>query len=121
MGLGAPFKNWMGAMMGWCVLSPAAAKFVLNTILVANHLVVKGVRLFGYESSEAECTWREICSLSFADDWLGIMCNEGEARKVWKLWTMWEVITGSKSSASRREVRPCSPALRTATTGGHAR
>ena len=54
-----------------CVLSPAAAKFVLNTILAAIHLVVKGVRLFGYESSDAERTWREICSLSFADDWLG--------------------------------------------------
>ena len=94
---------------------------MLNTILVAIQLVVKGVRLFGYESSDAEHTWRDICSLSFADDWLGIMCNVGEVRKVWKLWTTWEVITGAASSASMREVRPCSPALRTATTGGHAR
>ena len=58
---------------------------MLNTILVAIHLVVKGVRLFGYESSDAERTWRDICSLSFADDWLGIMCNEGKVCKVWSL------------------------------------
>ena len=63
---------------------------------------VKGVRLFGYESSDVEFTWREICSLSFADDWLGIMCNVGEVRKVWKLWTMWEVITGSKLGIKAR-------------------
>ena len=83
-------------------MSPAAAKFVLNTILVAIHLAVKGVRLFGYESSDAECTWREICSLLFADNWLGIMCNEGEVHKVWSLWTMWEVVTGSKLGIKAR-------------------
>ena len=33
-GLGKPFKNWMGALMG-CVLSPDRAKLLLNTILVA--------------------------------------------------------------------------------------
>jgi hypothetical protein len=73
-----------------------AAKFVLNTILVAIHLVDKGARLFGYESSDAACTWREICSLAFADDRLGAMCNKDEVRKVWALWTSWEVVTGSK-------------------------
>ena len=52
------------------VLSPAAAKFVLNTILVATHFVVKGIRLFGYEPTDVAHTWRQICSLVFADDWL---------------------------------------------------
>ena len=61
----------------------AAAKFVLNTILVAIHLVVKGIRLFGYEPADVAQTWRQICSLAFADDWLGAMCNVTEVRKVW--------------------------------------
>ena len=99
--MSAPFKNWMGELMG-CVLSPAAAKFVLNTILVAIHLVVKGVKLFGYEPSDVAHTWREICSLAFADDWLGVMCSVEEVRKVWALWTMWEVITGSKLGIKAR-------------------
>ena len=79
-----------------CVLSPAAAKFVLDTILVAIHLVVKGVRLFGYTDGAAAQCWREICSLAFADDWLGAMCSVTEVRKVWALWSCWEAITGSK-------------------------
>ena len=33
-GLGAPFKNYMGALMG-CVLSPDRAKLVLNTVVAA--------------------------------------------------------------------------------------
>ena len=85
-----------------CVISPAAAKFVLDTILVAIHLVVKGIRLFGYEPSDVAHTWREICSLAFADDWLGIMRNVAEVRKVWALWTNWEVITGSKLGIKAR-------------------
>ena len=105
---------------------PAAAKFVLNTILVAIHLVVKGVRLFGYgESSDAERTWRDICSLSFAADWLGLMCTEGKVHvhKVWSLWTMWEVVTGSKLGIKARGKTALTGIAysSTAMTGGHAR
>ena len=56
---------------------------MLNIILVAIHLVVKGIRLFGYEPTDVSQTWRHICSLAFADNWLGAMCNVTEqVRKV---------------------------------------
>lgn len=46
VGLGAPFKNPMGALMG-DVLSPDKAKLVLHSVLIAIEQVCKGVRLWG--------------------------------------------------------------------------
>ena len=46
--------------------------------------------------------WRQICSLAFADDWLGAMCNVTEVHKVWTLWNNWEDITGSKLGIKAR-------------------
>ena len=54
------------------------------------------------EPTDVAHTWRQICSLAFADDWLGAMCNMTEVHKVWSLWTNWEVITGSKLGIKAR-------------------
>ena len=70
-GLGKPFKNWMGALMG-CVLSPDRAKLLLNTILVAINATCKGVPLWGYDEEELS---REVTQMMFADDWLGVFSS----------------------------------------------
>ena len=43
-GLGEPFANYIGRLMG-CPLSPASAKILLNSILIAICATVKGVRV----------------------------------------------------------------------------
>ena len=69
-GLGDPFKNWMGALMG-CVLSPDRAKIFLNTVLIALELVTRGVRLYGYGRKGRTRTWRVIYELIAKRPWDG--------------------------------------------------
>ena len=91
-GLGKPFKNWMGALMG-CVLSPDRAKLLLNTILVAINATCKGVPLWGYDEDGLN---REITQMMFADDWLGVFSSVAMLRRAWAIWRCWEAATGSK-------------------------
>jgi hypothetical protein len=46
-GLGGPFQNWMGWLMG-CVLSPDKAKIFFNVCLLALRVQMRGVPLFGF-------------------------------------------------------------------------
>ena len=88
-GLGAGFRNHMGALMG-CVLSPDKAKLLLNSVLVAIKAVCKGVRLWGQDM------WREVTQVAYADDWCGCFSSAGELKKAWAIWRCWEAISGSK-------------------------
>ena len=94
-GLSSAFKNPRGALMG-CVLSPDKAKLLLNSIVAAISLHIKGVRLFGWGEAERSETWRHISQLMFADDWCGTFHSAAEARAAWQIWRAWEPITGCK-------------------------
>ena len=91
-GLGEGFQNHMGALMG-CVLSPDKAKLLLNTVLVAIEAVCSGVELWGFD---VEAAARRVCHMAFADDWCGTFQTLGDLRNAWKVWTMWEAVSGSK-------------------------
>ena len=104
-------------------MSPAAAKCVLNTILVdRDTLGGQGhpdLRLRAdRHGANVEA---DLLAVAFVDDWLGAMCNVTEVRKVWLLWTNWEVITGSKLGIKARGKTVCSPAYPMGRTGGRAR
>ena len=94
-GLSGKFKNPRGALMG-CVLSPDKAKILLNSIVAAISLHIKGVRLFGWGEAERAETWRCIAQLCYADDWCGTFHSAAEARAAWAIWKAWEPITGCK-------------------------
>jgi hypothetical protein len=94
IGLSAPFKNHMGALMGE-VLSPDRAKIILNSILWAIKLHVHGVQLFGFGEDE-EGRIRAIASLAYADDWAGTFSSEADLRRAWAIWSVWVPISGSK-------------------------
>ena len=100
VGLGVSFKNWMGSLMGCRLRLPS----LCSTPYWSRYTWCSRAsgRLFGYEPTDVAQTWRQICSLAFPDDWLGAMCNVTEVRKVWLLWTNWEVITGSKLGIKAR-------------------
>ena len=93
-GLGVPFKNPRGALMG-CVLSPDRAKIMLNSIVSAISLHTKGVRLYGWGVQERIDTWAYINSMAFADDWCGTFSCAEEVLAAWKLWDAWAMATGS--------------------------
>ena len=101
VGLGAPFKNWMGSLMG--VFSRLRLPSLCSTPYWSRYT-------WWSRASGCLVTSRptgayveaDLCSLAFADDWLGAMCNVTEVRKVWSLWINWEVITGSKLSIKAR-------------------
>ena len=67
-GLGAAFSNPRGAHMG-CVLSPDKAKVWVNSIIVAIHASVKGVKMYGWGDEESAETWREAKQARYGDDW----------------------------------------------------
>jgi ribonuclease HI len=94
IGLSAPFRNHMGALMGE-VLSPDRAKIILNSILWAIKLHVHGVQLFGFGEDE-EGRIRAIASLAYADDWAGTFGSEADLRRAWAIWSVWVPISGSK-------------------------
>ena len=83
-----------------CVLSPDKAKLLLNTVLIATVAVGRGVRMWGFSSSDVHTTMRRISSLAFADDYLGCFESETELRKVWRVWRLWEVISGTFRSTA---------------------
>jgi hypothetical protein len=94
-GLGDRFRNPTGALMG-CVLSPAKAKLVLNSIVAAINLVAKGVRLWGYSPEQLQRTWRSIAQLMYADDWIGMFTSKTQMMRAWRMWSTWELISGNK-------------------------
>ena len=100
-GLGAPFKNHMGALMG-CVLSPDKAKILLNTVLVAIQAVAKGVRLWGFGADQQESAWRAILQLCYADDHLATFTSEAELKKAWSIWRLWAPITGCSLGVKKK-------------------
>ena len=92
VGMGAPFPNYMGALMGE-VLSPDKARILLNTVLWAIILTVRGVPMHGYDLEGAA---RYVVSMAYADDWAGTMLLEPEMHKVWMVWASWAPISGCK-------------------------
>ena len=100
-GLSAPFKNWMGWLMG-CVLSPDKAKILLNTSLLALRIVIAGVPLFGFgreegpSAAEAATAWECIQQLVYGDDWAGACMNLAEVVKAWEMWVAWTEIVGAR-------------------------
>ena len=98
-GLGVPFANHMGRLMG-CPLSPASAKILLNSILIAISAHVKGVRIWQGEAPAWEelgdDQWRRVVQLAFADDWCGILETADQLHAAWDMWSMWALISGSK-------------------------
>ena len=62
-GMSEAFENWMGAMMG-CVLSPDRAKLVLDSLLRAIRVPVRGFRLWGMEAATDDEHWACIRSLA---------------------------------------------------------
>ena len=109
-GLGDPFKNYMGALMG-CVLSPDRAKLVLNTVVAAISLHCKGVRVAGYGVDELRDTWVRIEQVMFADDHLGLHESVPDLRDAWEVWSTWAPISGCKLGVKVN--------LKTAVTGVH--
>ena len=83
-GLSRPFKNPRGALMG-DVLSPDKAKILLNSIVAAIDLHVRGVRLWGWGEEQRAETWKHIAQLCYADDWCGIFRSAAEARAAWSI------------------------------------
>ena len=101
VGLGSPFGNWMGWLMG-CVLSPDKSRILLNSIAVAIQAKVRGVRLWGFgrvggpTRSEAAQAWRAVEQLMFGDDWAGISGNAQEVALAWAMWCEWASMSGAK-------------------------
>lgn len=87
-GLGAPFANRMGRLMG-CPVSPDSAKILLNSVLMAIKAAVSGVQLWPF-SGEA------ICQLAYADDWVGLFDDVGQLRKALCIWLTWAEVVGAK-------------------------
>ena len=77
-----------------CVLSPDRATLLLNTVMVEIKLVCKGVRLWGHGQADQEPTWKQIVQAAFADDWCGCFESEGELQKAWRVWRVWENVSG---------------------------
>lgn len=71
IGLGAPFMNHMGRLMG-CPVSPDSAKILLNSVLTAIRASVRGIRLWPFGGEE-------ICQLAYADDWVGLFDDVGQS------------------------------------------
>ena len=95
-GLGAPFNNTAGALMG-CVLSPDKAKLLLNTVVVAIAAVCRGFKLWGHdEEGGLDALRARVAQVAFADDWIGMFESEADLRKAWDIWRIWEDISGSK-------------------------
>ena len=93
-GLSEYFRNSRGALMG-CVLSPDRAKILLNSMVMAIHLHVKGVRVWG-SGGDGGDLWKQIVQLAYADDWLGCFERGEEVKKAWALWSVWEQATGNR-------------------------
>jgi len=89
----------MGRLMG-CPLSPASAKILLNSVLIAVSAHAKGVRVWQGEAPawhEVDAaTWRRIVALAFADDWCGTFECADQLRAAWDIWAAWELVSGSK-------------------------
>ena len=100
-GLSAPFKNWMGWLMG-CVLSPDKAKILLNTSLLALRVVLAGVPLLGFgreegpTAAEAAAAWECVQQLVYGDDWAGACLSEAEVVRAWEMWVAWTEIVGAR-------------------------
>ena len=107
-GLGNPFSNHVGRLMG-DVLAPDQAKIFLNTVIVAIRAVVRGVTLWGTTSRDIDGMVKCVLELSYADDWAGCSLSLSELRKFWVIWQHWEVISGSKLGIKLK--------LKTAVTG----
>ena len=69
-GLGRAVHNHMGCLMG-CSLSPDKVKLLLNSIIVAISLQVKGVRLWG-EGADEQGIRNTLLQMAYADDWCGV-------------------------------------------------
>eukprot|EP00966_Prymnesium_polylepis_P030528 710495-Prymnesium_polylepis.1 len=61
----------MGCLMG-CPLSPDKAKLLLNSIIVAISLQVKGVQLWGEGAGDAGRIRETLLQMAYADDWCGV-------------------------------------------------
>ena len=94
-GLGKPFSNHVGRLMG-DVLAPDQAKIFLNTVIIAIRAVVRGVTLWGSTSTDIDGLVKSVLELSYADDWAGCTLSLVELRKFWVVWQHWEVVSGSK-------------------------
>ena len=94
-GLGGKFKNHMGALMG-CVLSTEDARIFLNSMVTAIFAVARGIRLWGYASTNMDRTWEELCQLVLADDWLGCFTRPKEVRRAWAMLSAWEPCAGTE-------------------------
>ena len=80
VGLGASFKNWMGSLMG--AFSRLRRPSLCSTPYWSRYTWWSRAsgRSVTSRPTWRKRTWRQICSLAFADDWLGAMCNVTEAR-----------------------------------------
>ena len=94
-GLGKPFHNHMGCLMG-CPLSPDKAKLLLNSIIVAISLQVKGVQLWGEGAGDASRIRETLLQMAYADDWCGVFESAAQLRKAWDMWVVWEQAVGAK-------------------------
>eukprot|EP00966_Prymnesium_polylepis_P104742 2426164-Prymnesium_polylepis.1 len=88
----------MGRLMG-CVLSPDEATLVLNTVVVAITMVVKGLGLWGSCSGGV---WRRVLQLCYVDDWAGAFENSSQLRKAWDVWRVWEPLAGAAIGVKKK-------------------
>jgi hypothetical protein len=72
-GLGRAFHNRLGCLMG-CPLSPDKAKLLLNSIIVAISLQVKGVRLWGEGADEQGIRNTLLQSCRWHTPMIGVAC-----------------------------------------------
>eukprot|EP00966_Prymnesium_polylepis_P273162 6310441-Prymnesium_polylepis.1 len=86
----------MGRLMG-CPLSPASAKILLNSVLIAVSAHVKGVKVWQGETPTWQemdaVTWQQVVALAFADDWCGTFEGADQLRAAWDIWAAWELIS----------------------------
>lgn len=112
IGLGEPFTNRMGRLMG-CPVSPDSAKMLLDSVLRAVQASVRGVKLWPFDGET-------ICQLAYADDWVGLFDDVGNLRKALQVWLSWAEVVGARlgikglvktvvAGVEYREGKACTP------------
>ena len=77
-------------------MSPDKAKLLLNSIIVAISLQVKGVQLWGEGAGDASRIRETLLQMAYADDWCGVFESAAQLRKAWDMWVVWEQAVGAK-------------------------
>ena len=94
-GLGKPFSNHMGRLMG-DVNAPDQAKIFLHSVLVAIRAVSSGVPLWGMTQTDLDGYRKAVVQAAYADDWAAVSMSAAEMAKFWDVWLPWSILAGAK-------------------------